>query len=75
MLDVDPNDSSKTNTICHLRDGDSFGENVIFGKCRYLQCVLLKMIIFLWCVCEMCYVLEALYVCFRLSGMIVFNGT
>ena len=34
MLDVDPVDSSKTTVICHLRDGDSFGENVIFGKCR-----------------------------------------
>ena len=34
MLDVDPNDSTKTNSICYLTDGDSFGENVIFGTCR-----------------------------------------
>ncbi len=35
MLDVDPDDSTKTNSICYLRDGDSFGENVIYGTCRY----------------------------------------
>lgn len=36
MSDVDAEDSSKTTTLCHLSQGDSFGENVIFGTCRWV---------------------------------------